>query len=124
MFGKRKGPGRPFGHSSDCKIAKADPGVKIPWSEIRRGVWEARCSCGVEHYYDPVADGREKLDPLDPATARHGGGCVLRDASDPALVRAALKVTEKDGYWWVECNACEFAWQVPFFAPESVALEA
>jgi hypothetical protein len=46
MFQKKKGPDEPFAHAEDCKIAHADPGVQIPWSEIRRGVWEARCVCG------------------------------------------------------------------------------
>jgi hypothetical protein len=41
MFGlKKKGPTQPFQHAEDCRIWKTDPGVQIPWSEIRRGVWE------------------------------------------------------------------------------------
>jgi hypothetical protein len=31
------------------------------------------------------------------------------------------KITEKDGYWWVECAGCEGGWQVPKYAKESVA---
>jgi hypothetical protein len=35
MFHKTKRaapPDRPFAHSDDCKIVKADPTVEIPWS--------------------------------------------------------------------------------------------
>ena len=39
--------------------------------------------------------------------------------TDPAMLRAVLRVTRKDGYDWVECNACAWAWQVAHFA-ESV----
>jgi hypothetical protein len=24
-----------------------------------------------------------------------------------------LKATEKEGYWWVTCGACDAGWQVP-----------
>ena len=42
MFGKRKGgPIRAFTHTIDCKILKADPGVRIPWQEIETGLWIA-----------------------------------------------------------------------------------
>ena len=34
----------------------ADPEVQIPWSEIRRGVWEAVCVCGVPYHHDPITD--------------------------------------------------------------------
>jgi len=53
MFRKRKAPDQPFAHAPDCKIVHADPGVRIPWNEIRRGVWEARCACGVQYHHDP-----------------------------------------------------------------------
>jgi hypothetical protein len=36
--------------------------------------------------------------------------------TDPAMLRAVLKVTHKDGYEWVECNACDYGWQVPHYA--------
>ena len=34
--------------------------------------------------------------------------------SDPALLRAILKVRDGigGGCWWVECGACEAGWQV------------
>jgi hypothetical protein len=120
MIRRRKGPSKPFRHSDDCKIFKADPSVQIEWSEIRRGVWEAVCVCGRDVHYEPVADDRVRLDPLDPATARHGPSCPYRDATE--IPSGVLKVDEKDGgYWWCQCAACSFAWQVPFYAPESVA---
>ena len=42
MFGLRKrGPTRPFVHADNCKLVKADSGVKIEWSELERGHWVA-----------------------------------------------------------------------------------
>jgi hypothetical protein len=44
-----------------------------------------------------------------------------RSTSDPALLRAILKVRDAGGgYWWVECGGCGSSWQVPYFAVESV----
>jgi len=42
--------------------------------------------------------------------------------TDPAVLRYILKVRDSmaPGYWWVECGACECAWQVPHYAAESV----
>jgi hypothetical protein len=33
------------------------------------------------------------------------------------MLRAILRVKDGAGgdYWWVECNACDTAWQVPQF---------
>jgi len=36
--------------------------------------------------------------------------------TDPAMLRAVLRVTRKDGYDWVECNGCDIGWQVAHFA--------
>jgi hypothetical protein len=43
---------------------------------------------------------------------------VHRDTSDPALLRAILKVRDGAGgdHWWVECGICECGWQVPHYA--------
>lgn len=121
MFHRKKGPepDKAFSHNEDCKIVRVDPDVKIPWSEIRRGVWEARCVCGVQYHHEPLTDDRVRLDPLDPKTARHPGQCEFNGVTDPAMLRAVLRVTPKDGYNWIECNACGFGWQVPYYA-ESV----
>jgi hypothetical protein len=119
MFGRKKGPNEPFAHAEDCKILAADPGVKIEWSEIRRGVWEAVCVCGMQFFYDPITDDRMRLDPLDPHTARHSPLCEFVSATDPSVLRAVLRVTPKDGYSWVACNSCDYGWQVPHYA-ESV----
>ena len=59
------------------------------------------------------ADRRVRLDPYDPSTFRHAGQCEYRYTSDPALLRAILKVRDGAGagYWWVECGTCECGWQ-------------
>jgi len=122
MFGlKKRGPTRPFTHADNCKILKADPTVQIQWSEVETGHWRAVCQCGSEDVYEESADRRARLDPYDPSTFRHAGQCEHRYTSDPALLRAILKVRDGagGGYWWVECGACDTAWQVPHYA-ESV----
>jgi hypothetical protein len=47
---------------------------------------------------------------------RHLPQCEFRGTTDPAVLRVVLKAIEKDGYWWVECGACDTAWQVPYYA--------
>ena len=110
MFGRKEGPTKPFTHSDDCAILKADPNVEIPWSEIRRGVWEARCVCGVQYHHDPITDDRVRNDPLK---IGHRGAprCELHGETDPAVLRLALKAVERDGYWWVQRGACDIGWQ-------------
>ena len=39
--------------------------------------------------------------------------------SDPAVIKATLRVQEREGYWWIECSMCD-CWQVPYFAAETV----
>jgi hypothetical protein len=120
-FEKRRPPILPaFQHADGCKIMKADPTTEIRWSEIRRGVWEAICVCGKQYHYESIADARSRQDPYHPSTFRHFGQCEHRDTTDPVLVRAILKIQERDGYWWVQCGACDGGWQVPFYAVESV----
>ena len=121
MFGLRKRePTRPFAHADDCKIVKADPGVEIPWSEVESGHWRATCVCGTEDYYEPVSD-RIQLDPLDARTSRHAPQCEFASETDAAVLRFVLKVRDGAGgdYWWVECSACDCAWQVPHYGRES-----
>ena len=122
MFGRKKGPDRAFTHAFDCKPVKIDPGIEIPWSEIEPGHWVAGCQCGKEYFHEAPADARVRLDPLDPSTFRHAGQCEHRNATDPAVLRALLKVQEGagGGYWLVECGACEHVWQVPHYGAESV----
>ena len=54
------------------------------------------------------------------------GGCEFcsKDVAvtDPAILRALLKVKPglMPGYQWVEWGACASAWQVPYYAAESV----
>ena len=115
---RKKAPDKPFSHSDDCKILATDPTVEIPWSEIRAGVWEARCVCGVQYSYESTADNRVRIDPYDPATSRHIGQCEYISETDPAMLRVLLKVKGGAGgtYWWVESCACDAGWQVPHYA--------
>jgi hypothetical protein len=122
MFGRKQKyqpPDRPFTHSDDCRIVKADPGVEIPWSRYEHGVWKRQCVCSFESWQEP-APSRVRQDPLDPATARHAGECEYKGVTDAAMLKVLLKVTEKDGYWWCQCGGCEIGWQVPFYAQERV----
>jgi hypothetical protein len=59
--------------------------------------------------------------PLTRPPFRHAGQYEHRDTSDPALLRAILKVRDGVGgdYWWVECGTCDTAWQVPHYAAKS-----
>jgi hypothetical protein len=119
MFGlKKRGPTWPFTHADNCTILKADPTVQIQWSEVETGHWRAVCQCGSEDVYEEPTDHRVRLDPYDPSTFRHAGQCEHRSTSDPALLRAILKVRDGagGGYWWVECATCECGWQVPHYA--------
>jgi hypothetical protein len=74
--------------------------------------------CGVADYYEPVAD-RVRLDPLDAKTGRHAGECEYVSETDPAMIKVLLKVSDKEGYSWVECGACAAGWQVAHYS-ESV----
>ena len=123
MFGlKKKGPSRPteaFAHAEGCKVVVADPGFKPEWQEIEEGHWRRICQCWSEDIYEPRVDTRTRLDPLDPSTFGHCGGCEHRDTTDPAILRAILRVHDREGYWWVQCGACDCGWQVPYYAAES-----
>jgi hypothetical protein len=46
-----------------------------------------------------------RLDPYDPATARHLGQCEYISETDPAVIKVLLKVTDKGDYDWVECGS-------------------
>ena len=89
------------------------------WSNV--GIGRRDAKCGIDRFYEQPADRRTRLDPLDPSTSRHAGQCEHRDTSDPALLRAILKVRDGagGGYWWVECSACDCGWQVSHFSAEN-----
>ena len=74
--------------------------------------------CTAEYFREPVTDDRVRNDPLE-ITHRGAPECELRGETDHAVLRLALKATEKDGYGWVQCSACDSGWQVPYYA-ESV----
>jgi hypothetical protein len=122
LFGLRKAtapPQKAFVHRDDCKVLRADPGVEIPWNEVRAGYWEARCVCGVEGWHAPDVGRLRRNDPYDPATAHHFGQCEYVSETETAMLRVLLKITDKGDYDWVECGSCEAGWQVPHYA-ESV----
>lgn len=82
----------------------------------------AICVCGTQHHYEPTGQRRVRLHPRDPSYMRHMPQCEHRDATDPAFLRALLKVREGAGgdYSVVECGACETFWQVPHYGADSV----
>ena len=118
MFGpkKKRGPTQAFTHTPDCKIMRADPTTQIPWQEIETNYWVAECVCGKEYWRELPTDRRVRLDPRDPARSRHAGACEHAATTDPTILRAILKVSEREGYWWVECNVCDCGWQVLYYA--------
>ena len=63
--------------------------------------------CTAEYFREPITDNRVRLDPFDPATSRHSGGCEFATATDAEVLRVLLKVTDKGDYDWVECGACD-----------------
>jgi hypothetical protein len=118
-FGRRKkGPDKAFNHAEGCRIVQADAGVSIPWSYLGDGLWKAECACGAETYREPIIDDRRRLNPYDPAIARHLGQCEYVSETDPTALKALLKVKPGMGgdYHWVSCGACDTAWPVPFYA--------
>ena len=119
MFGRKKGPTKQFQHADDCRILKVDPNVEIPWSYLGEGLWKAECVCTAEYFREPITANRVRLDPYDPATARHFGQCEFVSEADPAVIKVLLKVIDKGDYDWVECGGCDAGWQVPHYA-ESV----
>ena len=123
MFGRKKGPSRPtapFAHAEGCKLVVADPGYQPPWQEVEEGHYRRTCQCYSEDIWEPRVETRTRLDPLDPSTFRHGSACEHRDTTDPTIVKAILRVHDREDYWAVECSACNYLWQVPYYAAESV----
>jgi hypothetical protein len=75
--------------------------------------------CTKEFYDEPVYDQRVRSDP--PSIRRRPVISALVGASArPIAVKLRYILKVKDGlgpgYWWVECNACDGAWQVPDYA--------
>jgi hypothetical protein len=64
---------------------------------------------------------RRRLDPFDPATARHLGGWEFNDVTDRAVFPVVLKIGDgaDPSYSWVMCSANDCGWQVPLSAEES-----
>jgi hypothetical protein len=68
----------------------------------------------------PLVDDRTRLDPFDPATAKHLPQCEYVSEANPAVLKILLTVKPGTGgdYWWVACAGCEGSWQVLFYAAE------
>jgi hypothetical protein len=107
MFGlKKKGPSRPtevFAHAVGCTIVTADPGFQPEWQGIEEGHWRRICQCWSEDIYEPRVDPRTRLDPLDPATFRHGGACEHRTRPIPPSSRPSCGFMTVRTTGW--CNA-------------------
>jgi hypothetical protein len=54
--------------------------------------------CTIEYFREPISDDRVRLDPYDPATARHFGQSEYVSETDPAVIKILLKVTDKGDY--------------------------
>jgi hypothetical protein len=124
MFGRKQRyhpPDQPFAHADDCRIMRADRNVQIPWSEDEGGLWIRQCVCNKEYWRAPQPS-PVRNDPLDPKTSRHAGECEFVEETEPSVLRYVLKVKDGAGgnYWWVECSACNTAWQVMYDAPVNV----
>jgi hypothetical protein len=117
MLKKKGRPTRPFAHTDDCKIVRANPDVEIPWQEVETGHWQRVCQCGEEHCRELRQCGR-RLDPLDPATARHLPECEFAHETDPAILKVLLEIKPGlgGGYDWIECGSCGAGWQVAHYA--------
>jgi len=96
MLTKKGRPTRPFAHADNCAIVKANPDVEILWQEVERGHWQRVCQCGEEHYRELRERGR-RLDPLDPATARHLPQCEFVGEDDPARPSGPLEGPARAG---------------------------
>ena len=109
-------------HPGDgCPIIRADPSFQPEWQEVETSHGRRECQCYAEDHWEAAVDRRPRLDSLDPATFRHMGQCEYRDATDPAILRAILRVRDNLGwdYWFVECSICGAGWQVSYYAAES-----
>jgi hypothetical protein len=49
------------------------------------------------------------LDPYDPDTFVHSGGCEQGGTGDADLIRRIPKVEERSDYWWVTSSLCSYA---------------
>ena len=41
--------------------------------------------------------------------------------ANPTIVKAILRVLDREDYWWVECSTFEGGWQVPHYTAQSDA---
>jgi hypothetical protein len=91
---------------------------QIQWSEVEIGALAG----GLRARGRALPRARRGPARSDPLNAHLGAPeCEFAAATDPAVLRVILKVKDGAGgdYHWVECGACDTAWQVPYYA-ESV----
>ena len=118
VWPQEEGPDQPFSHAPDCKIVHADPSVQVPWSEIRVefGRHAVCAASNTTMSPSPTTVSGSTRSTRRPLATR---GSASSTVTDPAMLRAVLRVTRKDGYDWVECNGGDMGWQVAHSA-ESV----
>jgi hypothetical protein len=46
--------------------------------------------------------------------------CEFAHETVSVILRALLKLQDKETYAWVECGACASGWQVPYYAEASL----
>ena len=98
---------------------EADPTFDPPWQEIEAGHWRRTCRCWAEDLYEQLAEPRKRQDPYDPSTFQHAPQCEHRNVTDPTIVKAILRVLDREDYWYVQCGTCDIGWQVAYFAAAS-----
>ena len=111
---KKKGPSRPteaFAHTDGCTIVTADPGFQPEWAGDRRGPLAANLPMLERRHLRATRRHAYSAHPLHPVTFRHGPSCEHREVGDPGIVRAILRVYDREGHWWVECLTCAYGWQ-------------
>ena len=91
--------------------------MQTEWSDLGSGSWRRECVCSFEVWSAPFVDDA-RLDPYDPATAKHLPQCEYIDEASPTVLKILLTVKPGlgPGYDWVTCAGCEGSWQVPHYA--------
>jgi hypothetical protein len=115
---KWKPPGRAFIHD-DCRIAKVDPDVEIPWSHLGEGLWRRECLCTYESSPSHSSTTASKTNRSIRGPAATLGQCEYVTETDPVELQLLLKIKPGlgEGYDWVEGGACGAGWPVARTTP-------